>query len=95
MVFRARGLKLIALSDELLAESLRVGDNLLGVRLPCWLAGLEESSSNTSDGVVVRTALASREDSLVDAPLEVSGFVAVLTEEDEASTRATEGLVPK
>ena len=39
------------------------------------------------------TTLAGREDSLVDALLEIGGLLAVLAEEDEASTRATKGFV--
>ena len=40
-------------------------------------------------------ALARGEDGLVDALLEVGSLVAVLAEEDEASTGAAEGLVPE
>ena len=38
--------------------------------------------------------LASGEDGLVDALLEVGSLVAVLAEEDQTSARATESLVP-
>ena len=95
MVVGTRGLELVAASDELLAEGLRVRDDLLGVRLPRGLGRLQERGGNTSDGVVVRAALARGEDGLVDALLEVGSLVAVLAEEDEASTGATEGLVPE
>lgn len=93
MVVRAGGLELVAACDELLAEGLRVGDDLLCVGLPCWLRRLEEGSGNTGNGVVVRAALARGEDSIVDTLLEILGLLVVPTEEDEASTRTTEGFV--
>ena len=39
------------------------------------------------------TTLAGREDSLVDTLLEVLGLIAILAEEDQASTRTTKSLV--
>ena len=39
------------------------------------------------------TTLAGREDSVIDTLFQICGLVAVLAEEDETSTRATEGLV--
>ena len=44
--------------------------------------------------VVVGTTLASREDSLVDALLEVLSLLGVFPEEDKTSTGTTECLVP-
>ena len=41
------------------------------------------------------TTLAGREDSLVDTLLEVLSVLQVLAEEDETSTRTTEGLVSR
>ena len=93
MVVRARSLELVALGDELLAEGLRVGDDLLGVRLPRRLGRLQERGRNAGDGVVVRAALAGGEDGLVDAPLEVGSLVTVLTEEDQSGAGTTQGLV--
>ena len=51
MVLRARSLELVAIRDELLAESRRVRNDLLGVRLPRGLARLEEGSRDTRDGL--------------------------------------------
>ena len=93
VVVRARSLELVALGDELLAEGLRVGDDLLGVRLPRRLSRLQEGGGNAGDGVVVRAALAGGEDGLVDAPLEVRSLVTVLTEEDQTGAGTTQGLV--
>lgn len=45
--------------------------------------------------MVVRTTLASREDSFVDALLEVLVALAVFPEEDQTCSWATEGLVTK
>ena len=43
--------------------------------------------------VVVRTTLAGREDGFIHALLEVLSVLEILPEEDETSSRATEGLV--
>ena len=94
MVVRTGRLELVAAGDELLAKSLSVGDDLLGVRLPRRLGSLEEGGRDTRNGVVVGATLASGEDGLVDALLEVGGLVTVLAEEDQTSARATESLVP-
>ena len=93
MVVRSVGLELVTLLNEGVAESLGVGDDLLGVCLELGGSNLEEGSGNRSDRVVVRAALACREDSLVDAPLEIGGVLKVLAEEDQAGTGTTEGLV--
>ena len=95
VVVRARSLELVALGDELLAEGLRVGDDLLGVGLPRRLGRLQQSGGNAGDGVVVRAALARGEDGVVDALLEVGSLLRVLAEEDEAGAGTAEGLVPE
>ena len=93
VVVRTGRLELVAAGDELLAKSLSVGDDLLGVRLPRRLSRLQEGGGNAGDGVVVRAALAGGEDGLVDAPLEVRSLVTVLTEEDQTGAGTTQGLV--
>ena len=93
VVIGTLGLQLVATGNELLAESLRVGDDLLRVRLPCWLRRLKESSSDAGNGIVVGTTLASGEDSVVDALLEVLGLVGVFAEENQTSTGTTKGLM--
>ena len=51
VVVCARGLEFVTTANQLLAEGLRVRDDLLGVCLPCWLASLEKRSGDTSDGL--------------------------------------------
>lgn len=109
MVVSTLCLKLVAVPDELLAERLRVGDDLLRVRLPCRRCCLLERGCDTSDGlekrqtrdrhivtttdVVVGATLARREHSVIHTFLEVLRLLGVLPEENQAGTGATERLV--
>ena len=58
-----------------------------------WCISISPQDQDAKAYVVVRAALASREDSIVDALLEVLRLVRVLAEEDEACTGTTERLV--
>ena len=71
VVLSARRLKLVAAGDKLFAESGRILDDLLGVRLPCWLCSLKEGSRDTGNGVVVWATLARRENCLINPLLEI------------------------
>lgn len=51
MIVSARGLQLVSTRDELRTEGPCVSNDLLGIRFPCWLSSLEESSSDTSNGL--------------------------------------------
>ena len=51
MVISSRGLELVATRDKLSTEGPGVSNDLLGIGLPCWLASLEESGSDTSNGL--------------------------------------------
>lgn len=93
MVVGALSLQLVSVTNEDLGEGASVQNDLLGILLPCWRGDLKERGGNGSDGVVVRTTLASREDGIVDSLLEVLGVLDILAEEDEASSRATESFV--
>lgn len=85
------GLELVAEFMEFLASGLRVGNDLAGVLLEGWVGGLLEGDGNTSNGVVVRTTLASREDGSVNLGLNFR--LLVLSEEDDTSSRTSQRLV--
>lgn len=98
----AVGNELVAEGLELVLESLGVVNNLLLVGLEVGAGSLLQGNSESSDGVVVGTALVTGEDREVDGVLEVvEGLLAglgvdgadALAEEDHGTTRATEGLV--
>ena len=91
MVVRALGLEAVAVRHELLGNSLRVSTHLLGVLLERRVGGLLEGHGNAGNSVVVGATLACRENSSVYAGLQIS--LAVLAEENEAGTRATQRLV--
>ena len=91
MVVRALGLEAVAVRHELLGNSLRVSTHLLGVLLERRVGGLLEGHGNAGNSVVVGATLACRENSSVYARLQIS--LAVLAEENEAGTRATQRLV--
>lgn len=98
----AVGDKLVAESLELGLEGLGVGNDLGLVVLELGGLGLLQGNSQSSDGVVVRTTLVTREDGEVDGALKVvQGLLAglgvdgadTLAEEDHGTTGTTEGLV--
>lgn len=93
VVVSAAGLELVAVGNEGSSESPSVGDDLLGVLLPLGGCNLLQSSSNSSNGVVVGTTLACREDGIVNPLFEILGVLEILPEEDETGTGATQGLV--
>ena len=97
-----------SVSDELVTKGLQLSLNSLGVLENLLLVGLElrsidllKGDGKSSDGVVVRTTLVTREDGEVKGSLEVvhdvlSGLVLAtdtLAEEDHGTTGSTEGLV--
>ena len=51
VVISSRGLELVATRNKLSTEGPGVSNDLLGIGLPCWLASLEESGSDTSNGL--------------------------------------------
>ena len=90
----------VAELDELLAHRLGVLLRLDLVLLELRRHGLLEGDGDAGDGVVVGATLEGGEDGRVDAVLQIVEDLFALhdllhtaAEEDEASTRATEGLV--
>jgi hypothetical protein len=93
VIIGATGLKLVPVANKLLSKGTSIRNDLLSILLELWHGDLVQGSSDSSDGVVMGTTLASREDSLIDTLFEIFGIFQVLPEEDETGTRTTEGLV--
>lgn len=93
MVVGALSLQLVSMANKHFTENASVRDDLLGICLPCWRGDLKERGSDGCNGIVMRTTLASGEDGIIDALFEVLGIFNVLSEEDETSSRTTEGFV--
>lgn len=51
MVVSPIRLKLVALCNQFVGQGTSIGDHLFGVGLPGGLTGLQQSGSNTSDGL--------------------------------------------
>mmetsp|Transcript_17746 Transcript_17746/g.58389 ORF Transcript_17746/g.58389 Transcript_17746/m.58389 type:complete len:251 (+) Transcript_17746:4939-5691(+) len=97
MVLSAVGDQSVSVLHEALGHGLSVLADLLGVVLELGGVDLLEGNTQGSDGVVVRSTLERREDSLVDVGLKVvvlsSLGVLAPPEEDDARARTAERLV--
>jgi hypothetical protein len=99
MVIGSVGLQLVAVRHQFIGQDTGVGDHLFGVCLPGGLASLQQSGSNTGNGlgeflsdncfvkrkktdVVMRAALACREDGIIHSLFKVGCLLRILPEED-------------
>ena len=89
VVVRAAGDELEALLHHGVGQSRGVLDDLFLVRLELWFQSLAEADGLGRDDVLQRTALAAREDRLVEVELLVGFLVA----EDHAAAGTAKGLV--
>jgi hypothetical protein len=86
--------QLVSLSHKSLGEGTGVLLDLGAVLLELWSGCLLQGICHSSNGIVVGSTLVCGEDGEVDTLLEVSLLAVLqLAEEDETSTRTTEGLV--
>ena len=93
MAIGATRLELVPVLEEFVRKRLRVLDNLLCICLPGRLRRLQEGGCDTRDSVIVWPTLACGEYSIVHAFLKIFVRLAVLAEEDKASTWPAECFV--
>lgn len=91
MVISATGLELITELDQSGCKCTGIVHHGLSVGLEAGISGLLERNGDGSNGVVVRSTLAGREDCIIDPCLD--GGVFIFSEKDETGTWTTEGLV--
>merc|ERR1712176_1221340 len=92
VVVSAVACQLVPLGFKGIGQRLGILDNVLRVCLEVVRRSLEQLHSEASNLVVVGTTLQAREDSHIDALLDVGKLVSVL-EEDHTRARSTEGFV--
>ena len=110
VVISSIGLQFVAMGHQFIGQRPGVGDHLFGICLPGGLTSLQQSGSNTGDGlwkllsdngfiewgmtnVVVGTALACREDSIIHSLLKVGCLLRIFPEEDQARPGSTQGFM--